>query len=112
MAAAYAVVPMLIVEVAPAERTSECTGVSAVLRYVFNAVGSQGVAVMLARVTVSDPARGPGSFPAPQAFEMTLAVIAGLCVVSLLVTACLPVRGRVEGQGASIRGQVRVRGVA
>ena len=94
MAATYAVVPMLIVEVAPPERTSECTGVSAVLRYVFNAVGSQVVAVMLARVTVSDPAHGPGTYPAPAAFELTLLVIAALCVLSLLVTACLPVRAR------------------
>jgi hypothetical protein len=85
---------MLIVEVAPAERTSECTGVSAVLRYIFNAVGSQVVAVMLARSIVSDPAHGPGNYPAPAAFELTLTVIAALCVLSLMVTACLPVRGR------------------
>jgi len=61
MAAAYAVVPMLIVEVAPGERTSEVTGVSAVMRYIFNAVGSQVVAVLLARATVSDAARGPAA---------------------------------------------------
>jgi MFS family permease len=105
MAAAYAVVPMLIVEVAPGERTSEVTGVSAVVRYIFNAVGSQVVAVLLGRVTVSDAARGPGSYPAAAAFELTLVVIAGLCVLSLMVTACLPVRARVSEQGASMRGK-------
>ena len=105
MAAAYAVVPMLIVEVAPSERTSETTGVSAVLRYIFNAVGSQVVAVMLAHATVSDPAHGPGNYPAASAFELALVVIAGLCVVSLMVTACLPVRGRVGEQEAAIRGK-------
>ena len=105
MAAAYAVVPMLIVEVAPGERTSEVTGVSAVMRYIFNAVGSQVVAVLLARATVSDAARGPGSYPAPAAFELTLVVIAGLCVVSLVATACLPVRRREAEREASIRGK-------
>jgi len=105
MAAAYAVVPMLIVEVAPSERTSETTGVSAVLRYIFNAVGSQVVAVMLAHATVSDPAHGPGNYPAASAFELALVVIAGVCVVSLMVTACLPVRGRAGTQEAAIRGK-------
>ena len=50
MAMAYAAAPMLIVEVAPADRTSEVTGVSSIVRYVFNAVGSQVVAVLLAQV--------------------------------------------------------------
>ena len=94
MAMAYAAAPMLIVEVAPADRTSEVTGVSSVIRYVFNAVGSQGVALMLAQAVVSDPTHGPGSYPAPAAFALTLGMVAGLCVLSLVVTACLPVRAR------------------
>jgi len=94
MAMAYAAVPMLIVEVAPAERTSEVTGVSSVIRYVSNAVGSQVVALLLAQAIVSDPARGPGSYPAPAAFALTLGVIAALCVLSLVVTACLPAARR------------------
>jgi MFS family permease len=98
MAMAYAAAPMLIVEVAPAERTSEVTGVSSVIRYVSNAVGSQGVALLLAHATVSDPARGPGSYPAPAAFVLTLGVIAGLCVLSLAVTACLPMARRAAPQ--------------
>lgn len=105
MAAAYAVVPMLIVEVAPSERTSEVTGVSSVIRYIFNAVGSQVIAVLLAQATVSNAARGPGSYPAPAAFELTLTVIAALCVLGLLVTACLPVRRRAVEQGVSVRGR-------
>ena len=44
------------------------------------------------RATVSDPARGPGSYPAPAAFELTLLVIAGLCVAGLLITLALPRR--------------------
>jgi len=36
---------------------------------------------------------------------LTLVVIAGLCVVSLVATACLPVRRREAEREASIRGK-------
>jgi MFS family permease len=98
MSAAYAVTPMLIVEVAPPERTSEVTGMSSVVRYVFNAVGSQVVAVLLGHATVSNPAMGPGSYPAPAAFELTLTVITLLCVAGIGVTWALPRRGERVGQ--------------
>jgi MFS family permease len=93
MTAAYAVAPMLIVEVAPGDRTSEVTGVSAVVRYIFNAVGSQVVAVLLAQSTVSNTAAGPGTYPAPSAFALTLTVISLLCVCVAGVTWALPRRG-------------------
>ena len=48
LAAVYAAAPMLIVEASPAQRTSETTGVSSVLRHLFNATGSQLMALMLA----------------------------------------------------------------
>ena len=108
MAMAYAAAPMLIVEVAPADRTSEVTGVSSVIRYMFNAVGSQVVALLLAQATVSDPAHGPGNYPAPSAFALTLAVVAGLCVLSLVVTACLPVRARRSVREVGVGGKVSV----
>ena len=92
MAMAYAAAPMLIVEVAPEDRTSEVTGVSSIVRYVFNAVGSQVVAVLLAQATVSNPALGPGVYPAPSTFVMTLSMIAGLSVAGLLITLALPRR--------------------
>ena len=92
LAVAYAATPMLIVEVAPLHRTSEVTGVSSVIRYVSNAVGSQVVAVLLARATVSDAAHGTAQYPAPSAFGLTLWVITLLCVLSLVVTWALPRR--------------------
>lgn len=93
MAMAYAAAPMLIVEVAPASRTSEVTGVSSVIRYVFNAVGSQVIALLLAHETVSNAAAGPGVYPAPAAFALTLSVISLLCMCGLMVTWALPRRG-------------------
>ena len=99
LAVAYAATPMLIVEVAPAERTSEVTGVSSVIRYLFNAVGSQVVAVLLARATVADPAQGPGQYPAPSAFVLVLWMISLLCLASFAVTWALP-RRRAEAPPA------------
>jgi MFS family permease len=93
MAMAYSAVPMLIVEVAPEDRTSEVTGLSSVIRYLFTAIGSQLVAVMLATATVSDPAHGQGSYPAPSAFALALVVTAVLSLLSFLVTLALPHRG-------------------
>ncbi|HSW04935.1 MFS transporter [Aquabacterium sp.] len=90
LALAYAAAPMLIVEAAPPDRTSESTGVSSVLRYLFNAVGSQLVALMLASSTVSDAALGPGRFPSATAFELTLLVISGLAGLALLAAWALP----------------------
>ncbi len=100
MAMAYAAAPMLIVEVAPASRTSEVTGVSSVVRYIFNAVGSQVIALLLAHETVSNPAAGPGVYPAPSAFALTLSVISLLCMCGLMVTWALPRRGGRAAQAA------------
>ena len=86
MAASYAVTPMLIVEVAPPERTSEVTGMSSVLRYVFGAVGSQMIAVLLGYSTVSNSAAGPGRYPSPSSYVLTLTVISLLCLWGIVVT--------------------------
>ncbi len=92
LAAVFAAAPMLIVEASPAARTSETTGVSSVLRHLFNATGSQVVALTLASATVSDAAHGPGRYAAPQALGLALVVICVLAVVAAAVTACLPRR--------------------
>lgn len=94
LAAVFAAAPMLIVEASPAERTSETTGVSSVLRHMSNAIGSQLVALMLASTTVSDAAQGPARYPAPAGLTLTLAVICGLAVAACAVAWCLPRRQR------------------
>jgi MFS family permease len=96
LAAVYAAAPMLIVEASPAQRTSETTGVSSVLRHLFNATGSQLMALMLASATVSDAAHGPGRYAAPQSMALTLAVISVLALAATAVTACLPRRHKNE----------------
>lgn len=91
MAAMFAAAPMLIVEASPAERTSETTGVSSVLRHVFNAIGSQVVALTLASATVADAAQG-ARYPAPSALALALTLIVVLALAACVVTACLPRR--------------------
>ena len=92
LAAVYAAAPMLIVEASPAQRTSETTGVSSVLRHLFNATGSQLVALLLASATVSDAAHGTGRYAAPASMALTLAAIGVLAIAATAVTACLPRR--------------------
>jgi MFS family permease len=99
LAASYAAAPMLIVEASPAERTSETTGVSSVLRHLCNATGSQLMALMLASSTVSDAAHGTGRFASPQAMALTLGTIGVLAIVATAITACLP-RRQVAGAAA------------
>jgi MFS family permease len=92
LAMSYAAVPMVIVEASPAARTSETTGVSSVLRHLFNAVGSQIVALMLASSTVADATQGPGRFASPMALTLTLAIVCALTGAAGLVLWCLPRR--------------------
>ncbi|HEV8314409.1 MAG TPA: hypothetical protein VGQ23_15200, partial [Burkholderiaceae bacterium] len=92
LAVVFAAAPMLIVEASPAERTSETTGVSSVLRHVFNAIGSQVIALMLASSTVSDVAHGPGRYASPAAMALALMVIVALAVAAVVVTTALPRR--------------------
>ena len=92
LAAIFAAAPMLIVEASPAQRTSETTGVSSVLRHLFNAIGSQVVALTLASATITDAAQGPGRYAAPQALTLALAVVSVLALAACVVTACLPRR--------------------
>jgi MFS family permease len=110
LAAVFAAAPMLIVEASPAERTSETTGVSSVLRHMANAIGSQLVALMLASSTVSDAALGPARYPAPEAMTLTLSVICLLALASCAVTAFLPRRAAAaaaEPPSASIKPATR-----
>jgi len=101
MAAMFAAAPMLIVEASPAERTSETTGVSSVLRHVFNAIGSQVVALTLASATVADVAHG-ARYPAPSALALALTLIVVLALAACAVTACLPRRAAAASASRSV----------
>jgi hypothetical protein len=79
----YAGLPNLIVEAAPAERTSEATGVAAIMRAVFMAIGAQVVMIILATDTIHDSAAGT-QYPTAKAFTTLFAYVAVCCSLCLI----------------------------
>ncbi len=92
MSMSFAAVPNLIVEVAPAERTSEATGMSTVTRAAAMAVGAQLVASMLASSIVSNPALGAGAFPTAESYQLAIGFIAVCSLLAFVVSLQLPKR--------------------
>jgi MFS family permease len=88
----YAAIPNLVVEVAPAERTSELNGMSHVLRTLGTAIGTQVVSVLLASSVVRDPAGGPAKFPTESAYLLALGAVSVCAALSILVVLALPKR--------------------
>ena len=86
---AYASVPNVIVASVPKDRISEATGMMSVIRTTSSAIGAQMITVLLATSTIANPAGGGGQFPAPEAFMLTLWVIAGLSLAATLVALFL-----------------------
>ena len=87
--ALMAATPILIVEVAPADRVSEATGLAQIVRKISMACGAQIVAVSLATSTIKV---GTGTYPDSSAFLGTFGLMAGFCALSLLVCLALPSR--------------------
>jgi len=79
-------IPNLVLEGAPAERTSEVTGLSSVVRAVCAAIGAQLMAVLLARSERLDPASG-ARFPSEAAYELVFLSIA--LSAALVVVICV-----------------------
>jgi len=90
VAGAFTSVSNLLLEVVPAERTSEATGLTAVVRNTFQGIGSQLVALSLASSVVTSPGGGPERYPSEAAFTLTLALIAGGCGLAALLALWLP----------------------
>jgi MFS family permease len=91
-AIAFSAIPNLIVEVAPAHRISEITGLTQVVRTTFMAVGAQIVAFIFGAYTITS-SEHPGTFPNEQAYTTVFGIITLLCVACLLVCLLLPRRG-------------------
>lgn len=90
----FASAPMLVMEVAPPERTSEATALVSVTRQVFLGVGSQLIAVLLATSTMGDPAGGAGRYPTGTAFTMAFMAITFTSLLCLMAALALPKRAR------------------
>ena len=86
----FAMVPHVIIQAAPPDRTSEATGISQVVRSLGLAVGAQTVAMCLATELVE---RGDGArFPAESAYSLLYMVIAGCALLTALTLLLIPRR--------------------
>jgi MFS family permease len=88
MGAIFAAVPNLIVEVAPADRTSEATGLAQIVRKITMGIGAQLVAITLATSTVI--VEGGGAFPSGQAYALTYSWVAVACAIAVFLSFLLP----------------------
>jgi len=86
---ALAAAPNLIVEAAPAARTSEATGLAQIARKITMASGAQILAIGLASSTVEVEG---GVFPTEDAYVISYLGVTALCVLAFLVALCLPRR--------------------
>jgi MFS family permease len=100
MGAMMAAVPNLIVEAAPAGRTSEAMALAQIGRKIFMAVGAQLVAIAMASSTIR--AEG-GSFPDQQAYDLTYGGVALLCLFAFALSFRLPRRTQRPGSKQAAR---------
>ena len=98
---AYTAIANLIVEAVPEARTSEATGLMAVFRATFMAVGAQVISLLLAGSTVPSPSGG-ASLPAPEAYLAGFGYITATGLATLLLALSIPRRRRMV-QAAPVR---------
>jgi len=83
-----AAIPNVVVGAVPGNRTSEAIGSMSVVRGIATAVGAQVIALLLASMTVTSP-DGAAQFPAAGAYQLTMAVMAGLTIGGALLALLL-----------------------
>lgn len=93
-AMASAAVPVLILDDAPPERTSEATAVITSLRPAAMGTGTQLSSYLLAMSMISNPAMGPGQYPSDQAFTTLLGCVALTGLLCLGCALAVPRHGR------------------
>lgn len=88
----YTAIPNLIVEVAPAERTSELNGVSHVCRTIGTAIGTQVVTLLLATQSAVGLDGTATRHPAPSAFMLAFFAVIAAASLSVPLALALPRR--------------------
>lgn len=81
-------VPQVIIESSPADRTSEATGVSQVVRAFSKAIGTQIIGLSFATAMV--PSAAGGKFPAESAYVLTFTICGMLSLACGLLVLGLP----------------------
>ena len=90
-----AAIPNVIVDCAPAARTSEAVGSMSVVRGISAALGAQVIAVLLASDMVAAPGGGAG-FSSPAAYRLTMGWIAVLTFAAAAMALMLRRKGAAE----------------
>lgn len=90
----YAAMSNLVIAAAPADRTSEATGLTTVIRAGSSAVGSQLIALTLASSVVIGGPDGVTSLPSEQAFMRVFIWITLACLACALLAMMLPGKRR------------------
>lgn len=83
----FSVAPTIIAQASPPERISEISGLITVIRQLFMGIGAQMVTTLLAVDVIR---QGKESYPSAHAYDLTVAVIAGLCAAAVLTSLALP----------------------
>jgi EmrB/QacA subfamily drug resistance transporter len=86
----YVTMPIIIVHATPPDRTSEASGMMAVIRSTAMAIGAQTVATLLAVGGGGHGGTGDHAFPDAGAYQMAFLYVAGTAFISLLLCQMLP----------------------
>jgi len=92
--------PGMIIEAAPAERTSEATGLTSMLRSLATAIGTQMVAYCMASAAISNSAGV--KFPDESAYVATFTLMAGCCLASLIFALLIPGGKAAKGRKVAV----------
>jgi predicted MFS family arabinose efflux permease len=86
----YVTTPIVIVNASPPDRTSESSGMMAVIRSTAMAIGAQTVATLLAAGSAHHGEAGRHAFPDAAAYQTAFIYVAATAFVALLICQKLP----------------------
>ena len=86
----YVTAPTIIVHASPPDRTSEASGMMAVIRSTAMAIGAQTVATLLATGGGHGSGHGGHAFPTEAAYQTAFLYVAGTAFIALLLCQKLP----------------------
>ena len=92
--------PGMIIEAAPAERTSEATGLTSMLRSLATAIGTQLIAYCMASSAISNSAGV--KFPDESAYVATFTLMAGCSLASLIFALLIPGGKAAKGRKVAV----------
>ena len=96
----YVTVPVIIVHASPPDRTSEATGMMAVIRSTAMAIGAQTVATLLSEGAGAHGDAGGHALPTAAAYQTAFFYVAATAFIALLICQKLPKKLDVQSGSA------------